>query len=120
MTLRVNNEDYKPINGVMPILDSGQATYKNINIRVPFTGQIRLAKDFIWELYVHMGYQKPSAFETVIDLKFENGQIVEISDRSKEVAEIRGGFSNHYNKRRGLIGVFRRIKQAFSLDMELK
>ena len=104
----------------MPILGSVHATYKNINVSTLFTGQIRLAKDFIREFYVHMGFQKPSAFKTVIDLKFENGQIVEINDKSKEVAEISGSFSNHYNKRRGLIGVFRRIKQAFSLDLDLK
>ena len=120
MTLSEKKNNYKLINGVKPIIDDlWSATYKDINIRVSFTGTIRLAKDFIQELYVHMGFQKPSAFKTVIDLKFEDGCIVEINDRSKEVAAIRGSFKKRYEAR-GLIRMMKRIKEAFSLDMDLK
>ncbi|MEM4721362.1 MAG: hypothetical protein QXT73_04810 [Candidatus Methanomethylicaceae archaeon] len=44
-------------------------------MRVPFIGKLRLAKDFIQELYVHMGFQKPSAYQTVLDLLFEEGYL---------------------------------------------
>jgi len=89
---------------------------KDIKIRVSFTGKIRLSKDFIQELYVHQGFQKPSAFKTVIDLKFEDGRIMESNDRSKEVAAIRGRFKEGYET----TGLIKRIKDAFSLDMDLK
>lgn len=116
MTLSVKKNNYKLINGVKPIIDGYQATYKDINFRVSFTGKIRIAKDFIQELYVHMGFQKPSAFKKVIDLKFEDGRIVETNDRSKEVAAIRGSFKEHYETMR----VIKKVKRAFSLDMDLE
>ena len=120
MTLNEEKENYKLINGVKPIIDDEWgATYKDINIRVSFTGKIRLAKDFIQELYVHMGFQKPSAFKTVIDLRFEDGRIVETNDRSKEVEAIRGRFKKRYEAG-GLIRWIKGIKDAFSLDMDLK
>jgi hypothetical protein len=120
MTLNEEKGNYKLVNGVKPIIDDlWGATYKDISIRVSFTGKIRLAKDFIQELYVHHGFQKPSAFETVIDLKFEDSRIVETNDRSKEVAAIRGRFKERYEAA-GLIRMGKRIKDAFSLDMDLK
>ena len=120
MTVNEEKGNYNPINGIFPTIEQYGATYEDINLRVFFTGQIRLVKDFIWELYVHMGFQKPSAFKTVLDLTFDNGRMMEIEDRSKEVFEIRGGFKRDYETSRGIIRVFKRIKEAFSLDMELK
>jgi hypothetical protein len=116
MTLSENKGNYKPINDVAPIIEEHQATYTNINLSVSFTGRMRLAKGFIWDLYIHQGFQKPSAFKTVIDLKFEDGRLVETKDRSKEVEEIRGRFKESYEKK----GIWRRIKKAYSLDMDLE
>lgn len=116
MTLSEKKKNYKLINGVKPIIEDYQATYKDINIRISFTGKIRLAKDFIQELYVHQGLQKPSAFKTVIDLKFEDSLIVETNDRSKEVAAIRGRFKERYET----TGLIKQIKRAFSRDMDLE
>jgi hypothetical protein len=56
----------------------------------------------------------------VIDLTFEDGRIMKIEDRSKEVSEIRGGFKQKYETSRGIIRIFKKIKEAFSLDMDLK
>ncbi len=42
--------DYVPIDGVLPTReheDDDYPTYRNLNIPVPFTGQICLARDFI-------------------------------------------------------------------------
>jgi hypothetical protein len=116
MTLSENKGNYKPINDVTPIIEEHQATYQNIDLPVSFTGKIRLAKDFIWDLYIHQGFQKPSAFKTVIDLKFEDGRLIETKNRSKEVEEIRGSFKEKYGK----TGILKRIKKAYSLDMDLE
>jgi hypothetical protein len=120
MTVSEEKGNYKPINGIIPTVKEYAATYEDINLHVLFTGQMRLAKDFIWELYVHMGFQKPSAFKTVMDLTFDDGRIMEIQDRSEEVSEIRGGFKHDYESSRGIFKIFNKIKDAFSLDMKLK
>ena len=82
---------------------------------VPYTGKIRLAKDFIEELYIHMGYQKPTAFKTVLDITLKDGQIVEINDRSQEIEQKRGAFKKHYES-----NLIETIDDAFSLDMDLE
>lgn len=116
MTLREKDENYRPINEVMPTKGEYEAIYKGIKVRVPFNGRMRLAKGFIRMLYVHQGFQKPSAFETVIDLKFEDGRLVEVKDRSKEVEAIRGRFRENYEK----MEIIERINKAYSMDMDLE
>jgi hypothetical protein len=104
MTLREERGNYKPIDGVNPVFGifiGNPATYKNINIRISFTGKMRLAKDIIEERHNHAApYQKPSAFKTVIDLKFEDGHLIEAKDRSEEVSEIRRGSKRRYKTKR--------------------
>jgi hypothetical protein len=116
MTINEKNGNYKPINDVMPANDENGMFYKDVNFPLLFLGKIRLAKDFIMERYVHQGFQKSSAFETVIDLRFENGRIVEIQDRSSEVEAIRKNDGGRRKKR----GLFKSIKKAYSLDMDLE
>lgn len=65
LTLRERNERYLPIRETQPEIDDYQATYRGLSEVISFTGKIRLAKDFIKELYIHMGYQKPTSFKTV-------------------------------------------------------
>lgn len=116
MTLRERNGKYMPIAGVDPEKKEYQATYHNLNVRVPFTGKIRLAKDFVEELYIHMGFQKPTAFRTVYDVTLKEGAVLELRDRSKEMEEKRGLFKQRYES-----GDMRQtIEEAFSLDMDLE
>ena len=116
LTLREKNEQYLPIGKVQPELAGGKATYRDLSELVSFTGQIRLAKDFIDELYIHMGYQKPTAFKTVLDIILDNGQVVEIKDRSQEMEKKRGRFKEHYESG----SIVQGIDDAFSLAMELE
>ena len=116
MTMREKNGNYKPVNNIMPELADHEAHYKNLYVRVPFTGKLRLAKDFIDELYIHMGFQKPSAFETILDLTFEDGRLIDVKDRSKEMEKIRGEFKKRYEGKDIIEG----IDEAFSLDMDLE
>ena len=116
LTLREKNGNYLPIGKIQPQIKDYQATYRGLSEVIPFTGKIRLAKDFIKELYIHMGFQKPTAFKTVLDITLKNGQIIEVRDRSKEIEEKRGAFKKQYESGDMLKG----IHEAFSLDMDLE
>ncbi len=116
LTLREKNENYLPIEGSKPEKAEYQATYRDLSVRVCFTGKIRLAKDFIEELYIHMGYQKPTAFETVLDIALKDGQVTEIKDRSRDIEQKRGAFKKHYKSG----NMIKKIEDAFSLDMDLE
>lgn len=116
LTINDKNDYYPPIGGVEPKNSGCEAVYTGLNVVIDFTGKIRLAKDFIEELYIHMGFQKPSAFKTVLDITLENGRPVEINDRSEEIEQMRGEFKKHYGSR----GIEERIDEAFRFDMELE
>jgi hypothetical protein len=116
LTLREKNGSYLPIEGIEPTKEEYQATYHSLSFVVPFTGKIRLGKDFIEELYIHMGYQKPTAFKTVLDLTLQDGQVVEIRDRSQEMEKKRGAFKKHYESG----NIEQTTDEAFSLDMDLE
>ena len=92
----------------------GAAEYKGLSVNIPFTGKLRIARDFIQDMYIHMGFQKPSAYATVIDIVFHAGKVAEIIDRSAETEKIRGAFKKKY-KKNGL----EVIEDAFSLDLDL-
>jgi hypothetical protein len=117
-TLREKDANYLPISGISPVVNAKQlqATYSNLNVIVPFSGKIRLGKDFIQDLYIHMGYQKPTAFKTVLDITLKDGRLVEIKDRSEEMEKKRGAFKKAYES--GELN--KSIEDAFSLDMKLE
>jgi hypothetical protein len=116
LTLREKNGNYLPIGGVEAEQEEYQATYHNLNVIVPFNGKIRLAKDFIEELYIHMGYQKPTAFRTVLDITLQEGTVVAVNDRSKEMQQKRGAFKRRYEAGE----MIEEIEEAFGLDMDLE
>ncbi|ODG97124.1 MULTISPECIES: hypothetical protein [unclassified Nostoc] len=93
-------EGHKSIQGIMPKLPSqnshGYPTYKGLRLITPFAGRIRLGKDFIQELYVHMGYQKPTAYETLLEFAFEVGKLVSMQDISDENSKNRGAFKKMF------------------------
>lgn len=118
LTLRERDGNYLPISGISPVINKKpyKATYSNLNVVVRFSGKIRIAKGFIRELYIHMGYQKPIAFKTVLDITLKDGLLVEIKDRSEEIEKMRGAFKKDYESRE----MNKFIEDAFSLDMKLE
>jgi len=116
MTVQEESDRYLQVNGALPNTDRSMGQYENINLPVTFSGILRLASGFVKNLYVHMGFQKPSSYETVVDLSFEAGQLYTIVDRSAEMARIRGQFSKRY----GQDSSFKFIEDAFSLDLDNK
>lgn len=116
LTLREADGDYRPINGVLPAVDEGnfRATYKELNLPIPYSGVVRLGKDPIGDLYVHMGYPKASAFEVVIELALSEGTVTGIRDRSGEAAVRRGEFKRSIEANPG-----EGVPDSFSLDLDI-
>ncbi|MBY9001219.1 MAG: hypothetical protein KGD64_09915 [Candidatus Heimdallarchaeota archaeon] len=89
--LYINLPESKKINGMEPSdgVDFFKFSYPDINLKMKLTGTILIAQDFIQELYIHMGFQRPICFETVLELQFKNGKLVNEKDLSKEMAKRR-------------------------------
>lgn len=83
-----------PINGVVPTgpdeeFDFFNNHYEGVNYHLEYTGGLLLADGFIEQLYVHMGFHPAWKYQSVIELIFENGVLVDEFDRSERMAEIR-------------------------------
>ncbi len=99
---------YPVINGVAPVpVDHTGVAYRNLKLRVPFSGTIRIARDFIDALYLHVGFQLPSAYRNVLDISFQRGRSSGVDGRSAEVEALRssggslpGGDALHWIERR--------------------
>jgi hypothetical protein len=93
MTIGEVAEGYKPIQDIMPKLPSQDSysypTYQGLKLFTSFTGKILLGKDFIKELYVHLGIQAPTSYETLLQVTLEAGKPINIQDISSENAEKR-------------------------------
>jgi hypothetical protein len=63
--------------------------YRSLNKLIEFNGSLWLAKDFIDSEYVHMGFQSPTAYKTVLKFDFEKGFIINVEDKSKEAEKAR-------------------------------
>lgn len=114
LTIHERNGNYPPIGGVQPEKDEYEAIYRSLNLSVTFTGKLRLARNFIEEFYIHMGFQKPSAYKTVLDFAIENGKVVDMKDRSAELEAMRGDFKRRYGDNPLFL-----IDEAFNLGMDL-
>ena len=94
MNVTVKDMKEKPplINGVTPETQkegSLHLTYKSFKLKTQFTGKILIAKDFIDSMYVHMGFQSPISFETVIELKISDGTLINVTDFSEIMKDYR-------------------------------
>lgn len=109
------DQETRPCLGnIEPIASGHDLEYKDMIFPICYEGSVRIAKGFVREMYVHMGFQKPSAFKTVIDLTFSEGKLVKTQDRSEEAKEIRGKFKEYYHSQSSIVN----IEKSFSLDME--
>ena len=90
-TLFINMKEKKKISDIEPKKGEGffEYSFPEINIQLDFTGKILLARDFIDEMYVHMGFQRPMSYRKVIELHFEEGSIIKVNDLSRKMEEMR-------------------------------
>ncbi|MDF1539045.1 MAG: hypothetical protein P1Q69_09085 [Candidatus Thorarchaeota archaeon] len=118
----VNVHEAGPINGVVPSASENffKFRYNKLHLKTSFTGTILLAKDFIQEMYVHMGFQRPMAFKTVLELHIEDGEITKVDNLSELMA-----LRRKENPDRGAmprspseVDVSEWIGDTFSLDYE--
>jgi hypothetical protein len=80
--------------GTAPKKPEGELTffdfvYEDMAHPVPYTGGLLLGREFIEELYVHMGFHPAWKYRDVHELVFENGKLVRATDRSEEIAAFR-------------------------------
>lgn len=76
--------------GVRPRYDQWEGhVYEPITEPVAFTGGLLIARDFIRDLYVHMGFHPAWKYREVHELLFEDGRLQTSDDRSDAIAEIR-------------------------------
>ncbi len=118
-TLCVKDEhgNYPTINGIDASPGEDFAyEYRHINLPIQYSGLIRIGTDFLREYYVHMGFQKPSAYGIVWDIEFSEGKIIDTKDISEKVKEIRGEYHDGYHKRALIDGIY----DAFKRDMVLR
>jgi hypothetical protein len=126
--LYVNSEDgqYPIISGVSAKAEKGEDfeyhgchLYEGIDLPIDYSGKILLGRDFKQECYIHMGFQRPWAYDDLIELVFENGRLFQRTDLSEVAKKIRlsieenpEGFSNAL---RGNLLEF--IESSFSRDI---
>ncbi|MHA1202959.1 MAG: hypothetical protein ACTSQ4_10625 [Candidatus Heimdallarchaeaceae archaeon] len=89
--MEINAEEEPEINGVKPLIreQSLRLHYQDLNIKLGFSGKIIIAKNFIQEMYVHMGFQRPTAYRTVIELEFDQGKLISEKDLSPKMKKRR-------------------------------
>lgn len=83
-----------PLFGVQPVPQSSSspvfdAVYENLQHHVSYTGGLLLARDFIQELYVHMGFHPAWKYREVHELIFKDGRLIEHTDCTERMAELR-------------------------------
>ncbi|MCI0711101.1 MAG: hypothetical protein L0154_13170 [Chloroflexi bacterium] len=124
MNVKDSNETYPPISGVEPSLlyyeshdgekrERSERCYEGLRVPVPFSGGLLIARDFIREMYVHMGFQKPTSFRAVHELLVDNGNITRMIDHSESVSKLRRKMQGQSPEPDDLMGW---INDMFSLD----
>ena len=99
--LYINSENgrYPPIEGILPdrrcrwlghayIEYDGYHCY-SLNMEIPYTGKILVGEGFLSDYYIHMGRQRPWAWEKLTELLFLDGRLIEVNDQSAIAAKIR-------------------------------
>ena len=121
VSIEDEKESYPLINNIKPISRKEgliHLDYKNLNLKTNFSGKILIAKAFIDSMYVHMGFQSPIAFETVIELEFNEGILTNQKDLSNKMRHYRKkGISD--GKLKPQDDLMKWISRTFSLDYDL-
>ena len=92
-------------------------TYSSLKLKTQFTGKILIAKDFIDSMYVHMGFQSPISFKSVIELEISDGTLIKVTDfseimkkyRTRNISDGKYGYNENLQEW---------IARTFSLDYD--
>jgi hypothetical protein len=92
-TLQVNLSQEGPaiqnIRPEFPARGMFNHVYHELNLPVDYSGGMLVADGFMQELYVHMGFHPAWKYETVFELVFSHGTLLETKDISRQMAEQR-------------------------------
>lgn len=91
LTIRAQDSVYRPVNGVRPTLNPmlGAAEYIHLGIEMGFTGLLLLGKDVIESMYMRFGFQKAASYATVLEMRFRDGRLKELTNLSTYWDEVR-------------------------------
>lgn len=108
--INAQNGCYPPIEGVLPdrrcrLLGRAYIKYDgyhrySLNMEIPYTGKILVGEGFLSKYYIHMGYQRPWAWEKLTEFLFLDGKLIEINDQSSIAAKIREKIQSGYDLER--------------------
>ena len=96
--------------------------YKDVYLKLPFTGSLLLGNLPIREEYVHMGYPSATSFQTVLKFEFKDGDLVKVEDKSEEaeeIRELRGDPKGYSPESDSLEDIKKWVEKRFSLDHDL-
>jgi hypothetical protein len=79
--------------GPQELTPAGDYQVEGLSAPLDFTGGLLLGRDFIQELYVHIGFQPVYRYRTVTELTFEHGRLQNAQDHSDAVAAYRARLS---------------------------
>jgi len=68
--------------------------YFNLQFQLNYSGSILIAKDFINEYYIHMGFQSPRSYKIVFELTFKDGLLISEKDLSEQMEKDRSSEQN--------------------------
>ncbi|WP_299901332.1 hypothetical protein [uncultured Aquimarina sp.] len=71
--------------------------YEGLNYLIEYSGSLLIGKDFIRNLYVHMGFHPAWKYEKVLEFEFNHGVLVKIEDLSKKMKGIRAELQENEN-----------------------
>lgn len=60
----------------------GCSIYPDLHRKIPYSGKIRVGTDFLPKYYIHGGYQRAWAYETLLEFEFRDGKLVRVTDHS--------------------------------------
>ena len=127
-SLMVRAQEVQEIRGVKPEEVTGPLKtffnyeYLDLALKLDFTGSLLIAKDQIDAMYVHMGYQRPMAYEDVIELHFLKGELAKKEDVSEAMKSMRqkAPSKDAQPESDSEEDTRRWVEKAFSLDYDLE
>ena len=77
--------------------------YERVKYPLTYSGGLLIARDLIYGLHVHMGFDSPWNYRTVVELIFEEGVLKHEFDRSQKMAQFREQAGNRRRRDRELL-----------------
>lgn len=86
----LGDEKLPKVNGVAPVREGrGPWSYPALNLPVPFSGRLLIARGFIQSLYRHMGFHPAWKYEESWELELDDGRLTEARDVSSSMEQLR-------------------------------